>query len=51
MAKAKPVEKEVVVKKVQQGKVRDSFSRQNLAMKMFAAKLQRQKALSKPEEV
>ena len=51
MAKAKQaVEKEVFVGS-QRGKNRDPQALQNLSLKMFAAKVVRQKALSKPEVV
>lgn len=52
MAKAKKqaAEKEVFVGS-QRGKNRDVNGRQNLALKMFQAKVIRQKALSKPEGV
>lgn len=50
MAKAKQVEKEVFVGS-QRGKNRDASATQKLSLKMFDAKVARQKAMSKPEEV
>jgi hypothetical protein len=47
---AKQAEKEVFVGS-QRGKNRDAFGLQKLSMKMFEAKVARQKAMSKPEEV
>lgn len=46
----KKTEKELFVGS-QRGKNRDTQGRQKLALKMFEAKILRQKAMSKPEEV
>ena len=48
--RVKKAEKEVFVGS-QRGKNRDSSALQKLSMKMFEAKITRQKLMSKPEEV